>query len=319
MGRVGLVLGAGGVLGHAFHAGVLAALERSTGWPPDAAEVIVGTSAGSIVAALVRAGASADDIASASLGRQLSPAGRALYERIGRRGGLPRPGLQHADLLRGPAAPGLLLRPWGVRAGTLGAALLPAGRVPSEQVAAGVRNVYGAGWAARPTWICAVGLDDGRLAVFGRDGAPRASLAEAVAASCAIPAFLTPVTIGGRRYVDGGVHSPTNADQLRDAGLDLVLVSCPMGLSPAAATYGLDVPLRIATTARLAREVAVLRRRGAEVVTFLPGRADRAAMGGNPMDPRRSAPVTSQAYESTLARLEDPAVRRRLAALVESG
>jgi NTE family protein len=315
MGRIGLVLGAGGVVGHAFHAGVLAALERSTGWAPDAAGVIVGTSAGSIVAALVRAGAPAADIAGASLGRELSPAGRAVYERIGRRAGLPRPGLQHADLRRGPAAPGLLLRPWGVRPGTLGAAMLPAGRVPSEQLAAGVRNVYGSGWPGRPTWICAVGLDDGRLVVFGRDGSPPASLADAVAASCAIPAFLTPVLIGGVRYVDGGVHSATNADQLRDAGLDLVVVSCPMGLAPEAVTYGLDVPVRVATTMRLAREVAILRRRGTEAVSFLPGRADRAAMGGNPLDPRRSAPVTKQAYESTLARLEDPSVRQRLAAL----
>src|SRR5215467_490822 len=109
--RIGLVLGAGGAVGHAFHAGVLAALEEATGWQPDSAEVIVGTSAGSIVAALVRAGCSARDLADASLRRPLSPAGQALFERIGRRAPLPTPGPQLADVLRGPAAPNLLLRP----------------------------------------------------------------------------------------------------------------------------------------------------------------------------------------------------------------
>src|SRR6266700_1525022 len=313
MGRVGLVLGAGGAVGHAFHAGVLAALEQLAGWRPDSADVILGTSAGSVVAALVRAGCSATDIANASLRRPLSAAGQALFEKIGRRDGLPMPGPQHADVRRGPAAPGLLLRPWGVRPGALGAAMLPAGTVPSEAVAAGVRNLYGASWPDRPTWICAVRLDDGRLVVFGRQGAPRASLADAVAASCAIPAYFTPVELDGARYVDGGVHSVTNADLLSD--LDLVLVSCPMGLTRDAMTYAMDLPMRAAVSMRLAREERVLRRAGVEVVSFLPTPADRTAMGGNPMDARRAAAVTGQAYTSTRTRLEDPAIRRRLAAL----
>jgi NTE family protein len=316
MGRVGLVLGAGGAVGHAYHAGVLAALERATGWPPDAAHVVVGTSAGAIVAALVRAGCPAGDLAAASLRRPLSPAGRALFQRIGRPAG-PPPGTGPwpwlPDVRRGPAAPGLLLRPWGVRAGALGAAMLPAGTVPADAIAAGVRNVFGSGWPARPTWICAVGLDDGRLAVFGRPGAPAASLADAVAASCAIPAFFAPVAIGGRRYVDGGAHSATNADLPRD--VDLVLVSCPMGLARLPAGPGLDLPLRAAVRLRLAREEAALRRAGVDVVSLLPTPADRAAMGPNPMDPGRGPAVTARAYESTLARLADPDVRRRLAAL----
>lgn len=161
MARIALVIGA---VGHAFHAGVLAALEDTTGWQPDSAEVIVGTSAGSIVAALVRAGCSASDLANASL-RKLSPAGRALFERIGSRADLPSPGVEHADVRRGPATPNLLLRPWGLRPGTLGAALMPPGRVPAEAVATGVRNVYGAAWPSRPTWICAVRLDYGKLVV----------------------------------------------------------------------------------------------------------------------------------------------------------
>ncbi len=315
MRRIGLVLGAGGAVGHAYHAGVLSALEDATGWRPDSAEVIVGTSAGSVVAALVRAGCSSRDLANASLRKPLSPAGRALFEKIGRRAELPFPGIEHADVRRGPAALNLLLRPWAVRPGTLGAALLPPGRVSAEAVAAGVRNVYGAAWPARPAWICAVRLDDGKLVVFGRAGAPPASMAEAVAASCAIPAFFTPVVIGGARYVDGGVHSLTNADQVADLSLDLVLVSCPMGSTREPVMYTLDLPMRAAIRRRLASEEAAVRRSGAEVVSFLPTPADRAAMGSNPMDPDRGPAVTGRAYASTLSLLQAPKVRRRLGVL----
>jgi NTE family protein len=313
MGRVGLVLGAGGTVGHAYHAGVLAALEEATSWRPDSAEVIVGTSAGSLVAALIRAGFSGSDLAGASLGKPVSAAGQALFSRLGRRTPLPAPGMTPASLLRGPAAARLLLRPRGVRLTTLAAALLPAGSLSTEAVAAGVRNLYGSAWPEKPTWICAVRLDDGRLVVFGRPGSPPASMAEAVAASCAIPAYFEPVLMGGVRHVDGGVHSVTNADQLAGLDLDLVLVSCPMG--SARALMSLDLPVRTAVRIRLAQEVASLRRAGVAVVAFLPTAADRLAMGPNPMAAGRREAVTRQAYESTLARLEEPELRGRLAAL----
>jgi len=313
--RIGLVLGAGGSVGHAYHAGVLAAIEEATGWQPNAAEVIVGTSAGSIVAALLRAGLSAADLANSSLRRPLSAAGSSLMARVGRRARLDSPGPQHADLGRGPASPSLLLRPWGVRLGALAAALLPSGTVSTEAVAAGVRAIYGKGWAERPTWICALRLDDGRLVAFGRKGAPPAAMAEAVAASCAIPAYFQPVVIGGRRYVDGGSHSVTNADLLAGAGLDLVVVSCPMGATRDAFAMGIDLPVRAGVRARLAREVDKVRRAGTPVLTLQPTREVRAAMGNNPMDPRPSSAVTRAAHDSTLRRLEDEDVLERLAAL----
>ena len=316
MTRIGLVLGAGGPVGHAYHAGVLAAIEQATGWDPREAEIIVGTSAGSIVAAMLRAGLGAPDLAAASLGRPLSPAGAALLARAGPPARLAPPGPQHAALSRGPAAAALLLRPWGVRAGALAAALLPAGKVSTEAVAAGVRAVYGSGWAERPTWICALRLDDGRLVAFGRPGAPAASMAEAVAASCAIPAYFQPVEIGGHRYVDGGTHSVTNADLLRESQLDLVIVSCPMGGTRGAAfRMGIDLPLRAAVRVRLSREIAGLRRAGIPVLTLQPTPAARSAMGVNAMDARRGPAVTAAALESTRTRLEQEDVRERIAAL----
>jgi NTE family protein len=315
MSRIGLVLGAGGAVGHAYHAGVLAAIEESTGWQPDSAEVIVGTSAGSVVAALLRAGLSAGDLANTSLRRPLSPAGAALMARTGPRTRLATPGPQHADVGRGPASASLLLHPWGVRLGALAAAILPAGTVSTEAVAAGVRAIYGTGWTVRPTWICALRLDDGRLVAFGRRGAPPAAMAEAVAASCAIPAYFQPVLIGGARYVDGGSHSVTNADLLAGAGLDLVIVCCPMGGTRDAIGMGIDLPVRVGIRARLAREVDKLRKAGTPVLTLQPTREVRAAMGNNPMDPRRSSAVTRTANESTLRRLKEDDVRERIAQL----
>jgi NTE family protein len=83
MARVGLVLGAGGATGGAFHAGVLAALEEATGWDPRTSEVILGTSAGSITGAMLRAGFSGRDLAARTAGEPLSPEGAALLPSAG--------------------------------------------------------------------------------------------------------------------------------------------------------------------------------------------------------------------------------------------
>ena len=314
MARIGLVLGAGGPVGHAYHAGVLAALAES-GWDPRSAEVMVGTSAGSIVAAFLRAGLSAGDLAASSLRRPLSPLGAELMQRSGRRSRLATPGPQHADLARGPAAAQLLLKPWGVRLGALAAALLPAGKVSTEAISAGVQAIYGTAWPKAATYVCALRLDDGRLVAFGSPGAPPATMAEAVAASCAIPAYFRPVVIGGTRHVDGGSHSVTNADLLAGLGLDLVIVSCPMGGTRDALAIGIDLPMRGAIRFRLAAEVAAVRRSGTPVLTLQPTRVTRDAMGGNPMDARRGPAVTEAAHETTRKRLADSDVRERLAAL----
>src|SRR5688500_14571542 len=81
MARVGLVLGAGGVVGSAFHAGVLSALADDTGWDRRGAEVVVGTSAGSGTGALLRAGLPAADLAAEALGGRMSPDGARVMAR----------------------------------------------------------------------------------------------------------------------------------------------------------------------------------------------------------------------------------------------
>lgn len=318
MPSVALVLGAGGVTGGAFHAGVLSALVEATGWDPRTADLIVGTSAGSATGAALRAGLSAPDMAARAQGETVSPEGAALLRAAGAPTG-PPPVPEGPRLRFGrPAAPevlaGALRRPWQVRPAALMAGLLPAGMVPTGAIADGMNALHRDGWPAMPTWLCAVRLRDAALVVFGRGDAPSASIGDAVAASCAIPGFFTPVDIHGERYVDGGVHSLTNVGEVALMKPDLVIVSSPM--SRAGGRYSAGSAIRAVGRAQLAGEVHGLRRRGMAVVTFQPTVDDEKTMGLNAMDPSRRADVARQARMSALTRID--AVRDRLGALARS-
>jgi NTE family protein len=202
------------------------------------------------------------------------------------------------------------LRPfWMNRPGVMLAGALPAGGVPTELVAAGFRPLFGSDWPARELWLSAVRLRNGRRVVFGREGSPPAHVADAVAASCAIPGFFEPVTIGGDAYVDGGAHSPTNADLLAGRELDLVIVSSPMSAAGKRLRPSLDLPARRLCRLYLGQEAARIRRRGVPVLAFQPTADDLAAMGLNAMDPAKRAPVTKQARESAVRKLERDDVR----------
>jgi NTE family protein len=289
--RVGLVLGAGGVTGHGFHAGVLAGLHEATGWDPRTAAVIVGTSAGAEVAALLRAGVSASDLAARARGDRLSPDGERLLADVGPP--LPVPPLRPAYVGR-PAAPHALRavarQPGSARTGTLLAAAMPAGRAPIEALAAHLRPLFGGGWPERPLWICVTDLDGRRRVVLGHDSVPETDVGTAVAASCAVPGWFTPIAIDGRRFVDGGAWSTTNLDLLADLDppLDLVVVSAPLA--------------RTVRRVRLTAEAAGVRRRGTPVVLIEPTIADLRAMGWNALDARRRGPAAEQARATTLRR-----------------
>jgi NTE family protein len=316
--RIAVVLGAGGTVGHAFHAGVLAALDRELGWDAGAADLVVGTSAGSIVASLLRAGLPAADLAHRARREPLSPAGAAVIAtaklRLPPRPASRRPGLGQ---ISSPARLARAVRaPWEIRAGSLAAAVLPEGRVPTAHIAAPLDALYGEVWPSRPMWVVAVELDSGRRVVFGREGAPAATPAEAVRASCAIPAYFEPPLIGGQRYVDGGVHSTTNADLVADEAPDLVLVSAPMSaVRGASSRFGPGVAMRQIARLSLSREVAGLRARGIPVIAFQPTAADLVVMGSDSLDPSRLSPVCAQVFETTCHRLSRADIRERLSPL----
>jgi NTE family protein len=201
------------------------------------------------------------------------------------------------------------------RPGVMLAGALPAGAVPTELVAAGFRRLFGSEWPDRELWLTAVRLRDGQRVAFGRDGGPIAHVADAVAASCAIPSFFEPVAVNGVAYVDGGAHSPTNADLLADRDLDLVIVSSPMSVAGNRLRPSLDLPARRLCRFYLGQEVGRIRRRGVPVLTFQPTGDDLAVMGMNAMDPARRADVTRKAKRSALKKLERDDTRALLSFL----
>ena len=293
MPRIGIVLGGGGLTGTAFHAGVLTALVDRVGWDARDAEVIIGTSAGSVAGALIRAGFPPADYVPRVAGLPMSSQGTAI---LGQAPPLTDP-LPERRTGRRPASPALLRsvarRPWRYPVGVLAAALLPEGGRDVTQTAALFRGLLET-WPTEPLWVCAVRLRDGQRIVFGRD--QTASVADAVSASCAVPGYFAPVVVDGEAYVDGGMHSMTNLDVVADLDLDLVVVSAPLGTTEYAATDGANV-LRAPARARMAREVARLRDRGTPVVDVQPDRRMRQVMGTSTMVAAKRRPVAMAARE----------------------
>jgi len=307
MPSVGVVLGAGGIVGAAYHAGVLTALAEA-GFDARDADLLVGTSAGSGVGATLRAGFPPIDLSARNLGRPISAEAAAI---VGRTGGPPLIDFRPPPFSRPPlpSSPALLLRSGRHPAKAL-VGLLPTGTISTDVIGERITALYGdRSWPERPLWVCAVDLDSGDRVVFGRD--VDAPIGVAVQASSSIPGFFRPIEHAGRRYVDGGVHSPTNADLLADGGFDIVVIVSPMSATRLA--HGALLPsARPLHARRLAREIATLRRAGTQVLTFQPTPTDVAAMGRNPMDASRREATTTTALASARSRLADAAIADRL-------
>ena len=309
--RRGLVLGAGGVLGAAWSIGALNALVEVEEFEPHDADIIVGTSAGSVLAALLGAGVSAAELRDHQRGVPLpQEMGRDWnYDRStgGSLPSRPRLGIGSPALLRRTA-----LRPHRVPPLAVLAAIAPAGQGSLSEVGRIVSSVASeTGWVQRDgVWVVAMDYDSGRRVAFGREGAPPAALDEAVMASCAIPGWYAPVSIGGRRYVDGGAWSTTNVDLLGREGLDEVYVVAPM------ASFVVDHPRRLASrlerrirrrvTRRLLREAAKVGGAGAALTVLTPGPEDLAVMGGNMMDPAKRLAVLEMSLRTNVEALCHP-------------
>jgi NTE family protein len=291
-----VVLGAGGLTGTAFHAGVLAALHEA-GLDARIADVVVGTSAGSTAAALLRQGLSAPDYFARVTGAPLSASGRAL---LGDLPPLTDPGPGTPGDRR-PLAPALLRaaarRPWAYRPGVVGAALLPAGTRQVDPGAARLRHLFQR-WPERPLWICAADLSTGHRVVFGRDAFP--PVADAVAASCAVPGYYEPVEIDGRTFVDGGAYSLASVDVVAPLHLDLVVVSAPLSTADRIGREPGQL-LRLPARVQVDAEVSRLRRAGTRVVVLQPDARVRRVMGSNSMVVGRRAPVARAAHDYAAA------------------
>ena len=264
------MLGGGGVAGIAWETGVIVGLAEA-GVDLGSAEVVVGTSAGSVAGALLRSGLSRaawtaaveeEPVESAALGA--TPDAERFMTAV-------------QQVLSSPADSQEAAR---VRLGEL-ALQVPADR-QAERVAVFERLIGGTEWPEGRLLITAVDAETGEFRTFDRDsGAP---VATAVAASCAVPVVYPVVEIGGRRYMDGGMRSATNADLVEGAAR-VVVLAC----SPEDPANPLGPQLDAAVT--------MLKAAGAEVVVVVPDEASTAAFGTNSLadSSRRPAAIAGHA------------------------
>ena len=286
-----LVLGVGGILGEAWMSGFLAGSSHATGVDYRDVDALMGTSAGSILAAQLAAGAELQRPRNWADARGASGAG----DRPGSlRAATARAGRLYLSAISPLAAPALsAATPGGAVARAALLASIPRGTIPLDDLHARVT-------ALRSRFdgrlrVAAVERASGRRVVFGAPGAPAAAVADAVVASCAIPGVLRPARIGGREYVDGGVWSPTNLDAAVVGRGDRVLCLVPtavLGGPSALPLRTLAAGWRLAT----AMEAGAARRRGATVTVVAPDAGARAAMGTSLMDPRPRERVLAEGF-----------------------
>lgn len=307
--------------------GALACLQDRLPHSVAEADLIVGTSAGSVLAAALRCGATFEELAAWQCGDAAGVLGESAAL-AAKEGPLPPlPSLRFGSVALAAAG---LLRPHRVPPWVGAAAWLPQGRGRHTAVRSLVTSLQvrhhrhldqdGASpsWADGRTWIAAVDYDTGQRVLFGREGAPQASLPDAVVASCSVPGWYQPAKIGGRRYVDGGVRSLTSLGVLREADVDDVYVLAPLAGTktghPLMPHLHIEHRLRQMITRILLCQAKMLAVRGKRVTIVAPGPEDLSAMGVNPMDPRRRLAVLEASFRTTAAALAGPGTVRQPAA-----
>ena len=254
--RTALVLGGGGITGIAWEIGLLAGL-ADDGVDLTTADTVVGTSAGSVVGALITSG---EDLEELYAGQLVDPTGED-PAKLGLSGAL-RYGLYML-------APGSST---GKRARLGQAAARARTGDPAERVAVLRERLGPREWPAdRRLLVTAVDADSGALTVFDKDAG--VDLVTAVASSCAVPLVWPPVSVDGHRYIDGGMRSPANADLA--AGADRVVVLAPL----------------TASFSRAGRVRNQLARLGPDVrsVVISPDLQAKQAIGKNVLDPAQRA------------------------------
>jgi NTE family protein len=306
-----LVLGCGGVLGAAWTIATLAELERVLGWDARSADVLVGTSAGAVLAALLGAGVSVEHLLKSQLGEIVDEC----WNHDSDLGSAParRPSLRLG-------APGLVLQALRGRVHPVAAVAgaLPRGRGSLAALERLIDAVVPPGaWSPHPaTYIVVLDAGTGERVLLGREGAPRPPLSTAVCASFAIPGRYPPVAVNGARYLDAGIVSPASADLVIGMDVREVIVLAPMASRDrrlARSAFSVAGALRRYMTAVVDREVLALRHAGLRVVRLEPGAEDVAAMGGDMMDVTRRRRVLDTARRTARATLAATGSRDALA------
>ncbi|MBE8517989.1 patatin-like phospholipase family protein [Amycolatopsis sp. H6(2020)] len=263
MGGQALVLGGGGVAGIAWTTGLLVGLAEH-GQDLTGADLLVGTSAGSVVAAQVTSGRPLAEL----YARQADPAHQT--PEIPAEIDFEKFAADFGGAVTGATDPAEVRR----AVGKLALAAETVSEADRRAVISARLPVHE--WPSQRLVIVGVDAETGEPRRFDRESG--VSLVDAVAASCAVPCVWPAVTIDGRRYVDGGVRSAENADYA--AGFKRVTVVSPLGV---------DNPLPMEKP--LLEVLDDLRAAGAEVALITPDEASKAAVGENPLDPATRTPA----------------------------
>ena len=261
-----LVLGGGGITGIAWETGLLLGL-RDHGVDLTGADLVVGTSAGSVVGAQLLGGVDLEDLYAA----QLAPAGQGTAARMGI-GFLAR--WVVADLWPGDPAKGR------ARLGRQALAARTAATV-DERRAVIARRIGRDDWPATRLLVTAVQARTGRAVTFDRTSG--VSLIDAVAASCAVPLVWPPHRIDGVPYIDGGARSAANADLAQ--GCDRLVVLAP-----------------VSGVSRRPKEQAA--RLGVPYAVLAPSDRALSRMGRNPLDPALRAAAARAGREQAAREAE---------------
>lgn len=311
--RRAFVFGGGGVLGFAWIVGALTALQYELGEEYGMGDLALGTSAGAVVSGLLSCGIDIDSIRRHQLGVPLPEDPPISWSYSTDSGGAlpPRPGLL-------PGSPRLLWdglrRPTTISPSLALSGLLPKGRGQLGPIHRMLETVMAESlptldWPARPVWIVATDYSTGQRVVFGREGEPRATLPDAVCASCSIPAWYAPIEIDGVTYIDGGARSNASVDLLIGGGWDEVYVFAPMAAlrpdNPRSPVAMVERRVRRAITRGISADVARLREEGSQVMLLTPGPEDLEVMGANVMNPRRRTTVLHTALRTAAIEIRD--------------
>jgi len=288
--NVALVLGGGGAAGQAWQIGIIAGLAEAGRDLTQAADLVVGTSAGATTAAQVRSGIPPAELLAAvspPVQPPVQPPGQSperpsslpmatVFERMR---AISAAATSAADLQRAMGAFGLesdaILGPAaGQRRATVAA------RLPRPD------------WPDRPMIVVALDAHTGELAAFDRDSG--VDLVDAVTASTALPGITSTHNINGTHYINGGVRSNENADLA--SGYANVVVLAPFGGRTQKLPEGQFEGLRRLPGADLASQVEALREQGSHVEVITPDADSRAAMGTNQMDPATRIPAARAGF-----------------------
>lgn len=279
------------MLGIAWTLGTLSSLEEEIGWDARDADLIVGTSGGSVVGTLLRAGISVPELCQAHLNDIADVMPDELPEDVPTQFALRMDSQPARPPLPWPtpgsirlAAKGLL-RPWRTPPLATLAGVLPRGRGSLEHLEAFAADLL-PGPTRADLQVVAMNHRTGDRTVFGREGAPECEHARAVIASTAFPGWFTPIRIGRDRYIDGGLCSPCSADLA--TGCDEVYVMAPLAgvglIRPRSPLALLDYAYRCSAARTVEREADLLRADGAEVRAFAPDAEALAVLGRNMMN-----------------------------------